>query len=91
MHRDGYNFTDNGAVSKIDLWTDGIHLFDSGKTKIVNDLISSFNYFLGTVIPGNSSHLSEIKDLRLWNLNRVIIGNVNINLRTNLNISKSLL
>ena len=38
MHRDGYNFIDNGAVSKIDLWTDGIHLFDSGKTKIVNDL-----------------------------------------------------
>ena len=65
MHRDGYNFTDNGAVSKIDLWTDGIHLFDSGKTKIVNDLISSFNYFLGTVIPGNSSDLSEIKNLRL--------------------------
>ena len=65
MHRDGYNFTDNGAVSKIDLWTDGIHLFDSGKTKIVTELISSFNYFLGTVIPGNSSHLSEIKDLRL--------------------------
>ena len=46
----------NGAVSKIDLWTDGIHLLDSAKTKIVNNLISSFNYFLGTVIPNSRSH-----------------------------------
>ena len=52
----GYNFIDNGAISKIDLWTDGIHLLDSGKTKIVNRLISSFNYFLGTVIPNSRSH-----------------------------------
>ena len=35
------------------------------------------------MIPGNSSHLSEIKNLRLWNLNTVIIGNVNINSLTN--------
>ena len=33
-----YNFMDNGAVSKIDLWTDRIHLLDSGKTKIANKL-----------------------------------------------------
>ena len=53
----GYSFTNNGAaVSKIDLWTDGIHLLDSGKTKIANNLISSFNYFLGTVIPNSRSH-----------------------------------
>ena len=44
----GYDFINNGAVSKIDLSTDGIHLLDSGKTKIANNLISSFNYFLGT-------------------------------------------
>ena len=52
----GYSFINNGAVSKIDLWTDRIHLLDSGKTKIVNNLISSFNYFLGTVIPNSRSH-----------------------------------
>ena len=52
----GYSFTNNGAaVSKIDLWTDGIHLLDSGKTKIANNLISSFNYFLGSVIPNSRS------------------------------------
>ena len=45
----GYNVIDNGAVSKIDLWTDGIHLLDSSKTKIANNLLRSFNYFLGTV------------------------------------------
>ena len=52
----GYSFINNGAVSKIDLWTDGIHLLEIGKTKIANNLISSFNYFLGTVIPNSMSH-----------------------------------
>ena len=52
----GYSFINNGAVSRTDLWTDGIHLVDSGKTKIANSLISSFNYFLGTVIPNSRSH-----------------------------------
>ena len=28
----------------------------SGKTKIANNLINSFNYFLGTVIPNSRSH-----------------------------------
>ena len=46
-----YNFVDNGPVSKIDLWTDKIHILDRGKTKIANNMINSFNYFLGTVIP----------------------------------------
>ena len=35
----GYNFINKGTVSKIDLWTDGIHLLDSGKTKIANKLL----------------------------------------------------
>ena len=52
----GSNLIDNGAVAKIDHWNDGIHLLDHGKTKIVNNLISSFNYFLGTVIPNSKSH-----------------------------------
>ena len=52
----GYIFINKGAVSKIDLWTDGIHLLDSDKTKIANNLIRSFNYFLGTVIPNSRSH-----------------------------------
>ena len=30
----GYSSIDNEAVSKIDLWTDGIHLLDSGKRKL---------------------------------------------------------
>ena len=46
----GYNFVDNGAISKTDLWTDGIHLLESGIRKIAKNLISSFNYFLETVI-----------------------------------------
>ena len=51
----GYSFINNGAVSKIDLWTDGIHLLDGGKTKIANNLTVSFNYFLRTVIPNSRS------------------------------------
>ena len=30
----GYNSVDKKAVWKINLWTDGIHLLDNGKTKI---------------------------------------------------------
>ena len=52
----GYSFINDGAVSKIDPWTDGIPLLEKGKTKIANNLISSFNYFLGTVIPNSRSH-----------------------------------
>ena len=55
----GYSFINNGAVSKIDLWNDGIHLLESGKTKIANNLISSSNYFLGTVIPNSMSHYGK--------------------------------
>ena len=39
----GYNFIDNGAISTTDLWTDGIHLLESGIMKITKNLISSFN------------------------------------------------
>ena len=52
----GYGFIDNGAVSKIDILIDGIRLLDSSKTKIANNLISSFNFFLGTVILNSRSH-----------------------------------
>ena len=51
----GYNFIDDGAVSTTDLWTDGIHLRESGITKIAKNLISGFNYFLGTMIQNNRS------------------------------------
>ena len=44
--RNGFTFVDNGAVSEIDLWTDGIHMIESGKRIIVNNLINSLNYFL---------------------------------------------
>ena len=37
------HFVDNVAVSKKDLWTDGTHLFESDKTAIAKNLISTFN------------------------------------------------
>ena len=47
-----YNFIDNGAVSKVDLWTDGVHLLDSGKTKIANkSLFLKNNLFAIFVLP----------------------------------------
>ena len=51
----GCNFIYNGAISTTDLWTHGIHLLKSGITKIAKKLISSFNYFLGTVIQNSRS------------------------------------
>ena len=59
----GYSFINNGVVSKIDLWTGEIHLPDSGKTKIANNVRSSFNYFLGAVIPNSRSHQGKAKIL----------------------------
>ena len=42
---------DNGAVSEIDLWTDGIHMIESAKLIIANNLINSLNYFLEFMNP----------------------------------------
>ena len=47
----GFYFVDNGDVSRCDLWKDGIHLLETGKTIIANNFISSINYFLGNMIP----------------------------------------
>ena len=49
--RNGFKFVDNGAVSEIDLWTDGIHMIESGKRIIENNLINSLNYFLEFMNP----------------------------------------
>ena len=46
----GFHFVDNAAVSKCDLWKDGIHLLETGKAIIVNNFISSINYFLENMI-----------------------------------------
>ena len=42
----GFKLVDNGAVSEIDLWTDGVHMIESGKRIIANNLINSLNSFL---------------------------------------------
>ena len=34
---------DNGTVSEIDLWTNGIHMIESGKRIIAINLINSLN------------------------------------------------
>ena len=44
--RIGFTFIDNGTVTENDLWIDGIHLQESGKCIIANNLINSFNRFL---------------------------------------------
>ena len=36
--QNGFTFVDNGAVSRNDLWIDGIHLQESGKRIIANNL-----------------------------------------------------
>ena len=49
--RNGFTFVDNGAVTENDLWVDGIHLQESGKRIIANNLINSFNHFLESANP----------------------------------------
>ena len=49
--RNGFTFVDNGAVTENDLWVDGIHLQESGKCIITNNLINSFNHFLESANP----------------------------------------
>ena len=51
----GFHFVDNGAVSKCNLWKNGIHLFETGKVIIANNFISSINYCLENMIPPISS------------------------------------
>ena len=37
--RNGFKFVDNGAASEIDLWADDIHMTESGKRIIGNNLL----------------------------------------------------
>ena len=49
--QNGFTFVDNGAVTESDLWVYGIHLQESGKRIIANNLIKSFNDFLEPANP----------------------------------------
>ena len=51
--RNGFKFVDNGAVSEIELQIDGIHVIESGKRIIGNNLINSLNYFSEFMNPVN--------------------------------------
>ena len=121
--RNGFKLVDNEAVSEIDLWIDGIHIIESGKRIIANNLIDSLNYFFiiyessqlvslsknslssektstsnldsekldysevnltyqsntRSINNASQNSLSEKRELLLRSLNRVIIGNLNIN------------
>ena len=43
----GFHLVDNGAVSKDNLWRDGVHPVESGKVIIANNLLNCINDFLG--------------------------------------------
>ena len=43
----GFHLADNGAVSKENLWKDGVHLVESGKVIIANNLLNCINNLLG--------------------------------------------
>ena len=61
----GYFFTDNSNTEIRDLWKDGIHLLESGKTKSAENFIyflnnsyrlSPYNYILDAHTHGNIEH-----------------------------------
>ena len=45
----GFCFIDNGTVSEKDLWKDGIHLTESGRVIVANNLINYLNDLLRPV------------------------------------------
>ena len=49
--RNGFTFVDNGAITESDPWVDRIHLHESSKRIIANNLINSFNDFLESANP----------------------------------------
>ena len=62
----GYVFIDNSNTEIRDLWKDGIHLSESGKTRLAENLIyflnnsyrlSPYDYFLDTHTHGNIEHI----------------------------------
>ena len=115
----GYFVIDNSNIEIRDFWKDGIHLLESGKTKLAENFIyflnsshwvSPHDYFLEAHTHGNIEHTHSqllntkncesisnksilitntsneannennvLKNLRLKNLNKVIICHININ------------
>ena len=45
----GFCFIDNGGISEKDLWKDRIHLIESGRVAVANNLIKYLNNFLRPV------------------------------------------
>ena len=48
---DGYFFIDNSNIEITDLWKDGIHLLESGKTKLAENFI--YIYLNNSIIFGS--------------------------------------
>ena len=47
--QNNYKFISNTQINKRDLWSDGIHLQESGKILIVKNFINSVNNFLSKI------------------------------------------
>ena len=64
----GFKLVYNRAVSKSNLWEDGIHLLKHGKAIIENKFINNINCFLGnTTLMGYTAGGNENKlGLRLY-------------------------
>ena len=45
--KNGFYFIDNAAVTERDIWKDGVHMVESGKCLVANNLICHLNNFLG--------------------------------------------
>ena len=45
--KNGFVFIDNEEVSSYDLWSDGVHMVESGKSIVANNIIDSVKNFLG--------------------------------------------
>ena len=82
--RNRFKFADNGAISETDLWIDGIHMIESGKRIIANNLINSLSFFSEFMNPVTWYLLSEntlsSEKTNTSNLNSEKLYNSEINL-----------
>ena len=57
--KNGFHLVDNGAVPKENLWRDGVHLVESGKVIIANNLINCINNFFRSCNFSSAETLTE--------------------------------
>ena len=60
----GFTFIDNAAIKHNNLWNDGVHLLESGKIIITDNLIQNIYHFLQTANQYGNSNSRNCPDTK---------------------------